>query len=63
MADGNFNRSHLPVNSYKSGHEAGTAQMRMRAIQAFRELLSSEAFQTDEKTKDALMSAFREKLK
>lgn len=40
MSDGNFNRNLLPYRNFQSGLRAGQAQMRTRALEALRELLS-----------------------
>lgn len=42
MGDGNFNRSHLPVNPYQSGQKAGLSQMRVRAIETFARWLAEQ---------------------
>ena len=62
MADGNFNRSHLPTNSYKSGHEAGAAQMRSRAIKALREIIESSEWEMKDFEVEKIMEDFRGKL-
>lgn len=35
MSDGNYNRNLLPYNNYRSGLNAGHAQMKRRALEAF----------------------------
>jgi hypothetical protein len=35
MSDGNYNRNLLPYTQYRSGHKAGQAQMRVKALTAF----------------------------
>lgn len=36
MSDGNYNRNLLPYNNYRSGLNAGLAQMKTRALAAFK---------------------------
>lgn len=36
MADGNFNKTHLPYRPFQSGVNAGRAQMHTLAINAFK---------------------------
>lgn len=42
MSDGNFNRSLLPHTPYHSGLQTGKAKARMKAVEAFREILGEE---------------------
>ncbi|MBR1889403.1 MAG: hypothetical protein IJ816_02120 [Alloprevotella sp.] len=63
MADGKYNQLHLPTNLYKSGHEAGQAQMRTKAQQAFRKILEENGWITDDAQKRAIEEEFRELLK
>lgn len=62
MSDGNYNRSLLPANSYQSGVRAGQAQMRVKAISAFTELLYNHIPNLPEEKRDDLTRRFREKL-
>lgn len=39
MSDGNYNRNLLPYNNYRSGFNAGHAQMHGKALEAFRKWL------------------------
>lgn len=36
MSDGNFNRNLLPYNNFRSGFNAGQAQTKQKALDAFR---------------------------
>ena len=38
MADGNFNKTHLPYRPFQSGVNAGRAQMHTLAISAFKKM-------------------------
>lgn len=60
MADGNFNRTHLPNRPFQSGLNAGRAQMYTLAIQAFCKWLDEQGISEDEKKKHELR--FRELL-
>lgn len=60
MADGNFNRTHLPNRPFQSGLNAGRAQMHTLAIQAFCKWLYEQGISEDEKKKHELR--FRELL-
>lgn len=60
MADGNFNRTHLPNRPFQSGLNAGRAQMHTLAIQAFCKWLDEQGISEDEKKKHELR--FREQL-
>lgn len=60
MADGNFNRTHLPNRPFQSGLNAGRAQMHTLAIQAFCKWLDEQGINEDEKKKHELR--FRELL-
>ena len=62
MSDGNYNRSLLPSNSYQSGVRAGQAQMRVKAISVFTELLSGHFPDLSEDKRDELIRSFREKI-
>lgn len=41
MADGNFNRSMLPNNSFRSGLKVGQARTKSYALESLRTLLST----------------------
>ena len=60
MADGNFNRTHLPNRPFLSGVNAGKAQMHTLAIKAFCIWMNEQHF-TDEEKKQYEMR-FRELL-
>ncbi len=60
MADGIFNRTHLPNRPFQSGLNAGRAQMHTLAIQAFCKWLDEQEISEDEKKKHELR--FRELL-
>ena len=60
MADGNFNRTHLPNRPFQSGVNAGKAQMHTLAIQAFNKWMCEQHF-TDEQMRNNEMR-FRELL-
>lgn len=60
MADGIFNRTHLPNRPFQSGLNAGRAQMHTLAIQAFCKWLDEQGISEDEKKKHELR--FRELL-
>ncbi len=49
MADGNFNRTHLPYRPFQSGVNAGRAQMHTLAIDAFKQWLDEQNFSVEEK--------------
>lgn len=60
MADGNFNRTHLPNRPFQSGLHAGKAQMHTLAIHAFCQWLEEQGF--DEEKIKAAELRFRELL-
>lgn len=60
MADGNFNRTHLPARPYQSGINAGKAQMHTMAIKAFQQWLDEQNYNEEEKHQHELR--FRELL-
>lgn len=60
MADGNFNRTHLPYRPFQSGLNAGRAQMHTLAIQAFEKWMEEQHFSKEEKKQHELR--FRELL-
>lgn len=60
MADGNFNRTHLPYRPFQSGLNAGRAQMHTLAIQAFEKWMEEQHFNEEEKKQHELR--FRELL-
>lgn len=62
MSDGNYNRSLLPANSYQSGVRAGQAQMRVKAISVFTELLYNHIPNLSEEKRDEFIRSFREKI-
>lgn len=60
MADGNFNRTHLPNRPFLSGVNAGKAQMHTLAIQAFRTWMNEQGY--DEEQQKQFELRFRELL-
>lgn len=60
MADGNFNRTHLPNRPFQSGLNAGRAQMHTLAIRAFNQWLVEQGFDEEERQQKELR--FRELL-
>ena len=60
MADGNFNRTHLPYRPFQSGLNAGRAQMHTLAIQAFEKWMEEQGVSKDEREQHLLR--FRELL-
>ncbi len=60
MADGNFNRTHLPYRPFQSGLNAGRAQMHTQAIEAFKVWLSEQPYSDEQKRAHELR--FRELL-
>lgn len=60
MADGNFHRTHLPDTSFRSGLNAGKAQMHTLAIQAFRIWMTEQGMDEAEQFKHEVR--FRELL-
>lgn len=48
MSDGNFNRQLLPHTPYQSGLQVGRRQMRQRAVDALRAILSQTSLPEDE---------------
>ena len=62
MSDGNFNRQLLPKTDLSSGLRAGKAQMRMKAEQAFNEVVKTFLQEETEERKAAMKKNFRELL-
>lgn len=62
MADGNFHRSMLPSDSYRSGLRAGEARMRTRATQLLEILLSSSNLQITPEEHSRLLQEFHKRL-
>lgn len=60
MADGNFNRTHLPYRPFQSGLNAGKAQMHTKAIRAFQQWLEEQGYTEQKKHQHELR--FRELL-
>lgn len=60
MADGNFNRTHLPNRPFLSGVKAGRAQMYTLAVSAFCAWMDEQGY--DEKKKTEGEMRFRELL-
>lgn len=63
MSDGNFNRQLLPNTDLSSGLRAGKAQMKMRAEQAFNEIVETFLTEETEEKKEAMKQRFMELLK
>ncbi|MCH5175184.1 MAG: hypothetical protein J1F40_04805 [Prevotellaceae bacterium] len=63
MSDGNFNRQLLPNTDLSSGLRAGKAQMKMRAEQAFNEIVETFLTEETEEKKAAMKQRFMELLK
>ena len=63
MSDGNFNRQLLPNTDLSSGLRAGKAQMKMRAEQAFNEIVETFLADETEEKKAAMKQRFMELLK
>lgn len=49
MADGNFNRTHLPYRPFQSGLNAGRAQMHTLALRAFDQWMDEQGYTPEEK--------------
>ena len=62
MSDGNFNRSMLPSNSYQSGVRAGTSKMKVKEMEALRELLETHCVEIPVERQNEIITRFREKL-
>lgn len=63
MSDGNFNRQLLPNTDLSSGLRAGKAQMKMRAEQAFNEIVDTFLAEEPEERKAAMKQRFMELMK
>ena len=63
MSDGNFNRQLLPNTDLSSGLRAGKAQMKMRAEQAFNEIVDTFLTNETEDRKATMKQRFMELLK
>lgn len=63
MSDGNFNRQLLPNTDLSSGLRAGKAQMKMRAEQAFNEIVDTFLAKEPEERKAAMKQRFMELMK
>lgn len=50
MADGNFNKTHLPYRPFQSGVNAGRAQMHTLAISAFKKWMTEQNFSDEDMT-------------
>ncbi|MBO7581891.1 MAG: hypothetical protein J6T38_10305 [Bacteroidaceae bacterium] len=62
MSDGNFNRQLLPKNELSSGLRAGKAQMRVKAEQAFEQVVN-DFILNDYELKEAMKKRFMELLR
>ena len=58
MSDGNFNKQLLPKTELSSGLRAGKAQMRMKAIKAFEEVMNSHLNHLSVDEKDEMKRQF-----
>lgn len=63
MSDGNFNRQLLPKTDLSSGLRAGKAQMKIKAEQAFNEIINTFLKEETEERKAAMKKRFIEMLK
>ena len=59
MSDGNFNRQLLPKTELSSGLRAGKAQMRVKAEQAFEQVVN-DFILNDNELKEAMKKRFME---
>ena len=62
MSDGNFNRQLLPKTELSSGLRAGKAQMRVKAEQAFEQVVN-DFILNDNRLKEAMKKRFMELLR
>ena len=62
MSDGNFNRQLLPKTELSSGLRAGKAQMRVKAEQAFEQVVN-DFILNDKELKEAMKKRFMELLR
>ena len=62
MSDGNFNRQLLPKTELSSGLRAGKAQMRVKAEQAFEQVVN-DFIQNENELKEAMKKRFMELLR
>jgi hypothetical protein len=62
MSDGNFNRQLLPKTELSSGLRAGKAQMRVKAEQAFEQVVN-DFILNDNELKEAMKKRFMELLR
>ena len=62
MSDGNFNRQLLPKTELSSGLRAGKAQMRVKAEQAFEQVVN-DFILNDNELKEAMKKRFKELLR
>ena len=62
MSDGNFNRQLLPKTELSSGLRAGKAQMRVKAEQAFDEVINHFILDNNE-LKESMKKRFMELLR
>ncbi|MBR0046888.1 MAG: hypothetical protein IJP75_08425 [Bacteroidaceae bacterium] len=63
MSDGNFNRQLLPKTDLSSGLRAGKAQMKMKAQQAFEQVINTYFPDESEERKVAMKQSFMELLR
>ena len=63
MSDGNFNRALLPKNELSAGLRAGKAQMRAKAEQAFKEILSIHFPDAPQELRDKALTEFRQRIR
>ena len=62
MSDGNFNRQLLPKTELSSGLRAGKAQIRVKAEQAFEQVVN-DFIQNENELKEAMKKRFMELLR
>lgn len=63
MSDGNFNRQLLPKTELSSGLRAGKAQMRVKAEQAFDEVINTYLTTMPNDQKEEMKKKFKELLR
>lgn len=58
MSDGNFNRALLPHTPYASGMKAGQQITKMKAVEAFKEIINTHFPETQVAQKTTLAEEF-----
>jgi hypothetical protein len=62
MSDGHFNRCILPHEPFGDGIRAGRAQMKMKALEAFRHFLDTQHPEWNDEQKNTAIDSFRKEL-